>query len=98
MSEKNEPPVKQPLDERYSLRTYDGLLMATEDLFNRYLVPSSSPVTLEEIKGASTLLREARGILDSRRRANPKTESAEESSAALELTASGPFKMFQGGK
>ena len=95
-----EDSVNHVVDERYSLQPYDGLLMATEDLFNRYLLPSMNPVSLEEIKGASTLLREARGILDSRRRNEValRGKVADDAKHDFELNASGPFSVFQGGK
>lgn len=89
---------QQAIDERYSLQTYDGLLHATEDLFNRYMVPCKNPVDVEQIKGASVLLREARGILDSRRRSNPKPAASEEDEErSFDLTPTGPFAVFQGG-
>ncbi|QDP54544.1 MAG: hypothetical protein Unbinned2514contig1000_36 [Prokaryotic dsDNA virus sp.] len=96
MSKKDKNDIPQAIDERYSLQTYDGLLHATEDLFNRYMVPCRNPVDVDQIKGASVLLREARGILDSRRRSAPATPSVEKEK--IELTASGPFSVFQGGK
>ena len=86
------------LDERYSLKTYDGLLLATEDLFNRYLIPSDNQIELDQVKGASVLLREARGILDSQRRAKPKAPSGAQEERAFSLNAAGPFSVFQGGK
>lgn len=86
------------IDERYSLQTFDGLLKTTEDLFNRYLVPCANPIELEEVKGAAILLREARGILDSRRRANAaKVLDVEDDRTDFKINAAGPFNVFQGG-
>lgn len=95
---KKDKTAQQSIDERYSLQSYDGLLHATEDLFNRYMVPNRNPVDAEQIKSASILLREARGILDSRRRANPKPAAAEDDKErTFDLTPNGPFAVFQGG-
>lgn len=85
------------IDERYSLETYDGLLKATEDLFNRYIIPCVNSIEIEEVKGAAILLREARGILDSKRRAKSKVVDVDDSKAEFSINAAGPFSVFQGG-
>lgn len=93
MGKKNEGVI----DERYSLQSYDGLIKATEDLFNRYMIPCSNAIDADQVKGAAVLLREARGILDSRRRANAAKVPDVEDKVEFNISAAGPFSVFQGG-
>ena len=100
MSKKKTPDQSdavEVIDERYSLETYDGLLKATEDLLNRYLLPCANFVEANQVKTVAVLLREARGILDSQRRANAAKVLDDDKKGDFQINAAGPFSVFQGG-
>lgn len=65
------------IDDRYTLHTFQGQRSAVQDLFVKYI---DGQVDHEVIKGATTLIREARMILqaelqEGKRRTNPATEN-----------------------
>ena len=76
------------IDDRYSLHSFKGQRSAVQDLFIKYL---QGEVDHEIIKGATTLIREARMILlaefqEEKRKTNPAMKPPKKTT-----TPNGPF-------
>ena len=75
------------IDDRYSLHSFEGQRSAVQDLFIKYI---EGKVDHEIVKGATTLIREARMILqaelqDDKKRINPAMQTK------TKPTPNGPF-------
>lgn len=77
------------IDDRYSLHTFQGQRSAVQDLFVKYI---DGKVDHEIVKGATTLIREARMILQAENQENKtKTNPAMQTKQKVTTTPNGPF-------
>ena len=76
------------IDERLSLNTYKGQRAAVQDLFQQYI---GGEIDHEIVKGATTLIREARLILQAEKAEDKKATPVQVNSIKTKPTPHGPF-------
>lgn len=94
--------TRDPLDERVTLRTFDGQLTATEELLRRYMNKELNEVSVDT---ACKIIGLSRQVLNDEKRwgaggegggRNPATGAAGASQAGV--TPDGPFAVVSGGR
>ena len=76
------------IDERLDLQTFRGQRKAVQDLFLKFL---GEEINFETVRGATTLIREARMILQAEMTTTPKENPAMKKKITDNITPNGPF-------
>tara|TARA_Y100001963_G_scaffold142103_1_gene211162 strand:- start:126 stop:383 length:258 start_codon:yes stop_codon:yes gene_type:complete len=76
------------IDERLDLQTFKGQRTAVQDLFIKFL---GAEIDSETVRGATTLIREARMILQAEMTTTPKENPAMKKNMTESITPNGPF-------
>lgn len=76
------------IDERLNLQTFKGQRVAVQDLFIRFL---GEEIDSDTVRGATTLIREARMILQAELTTTLKENPAMKKTIAENITPNGPF-------
>lgn len=76
------------IDERLNLQTFKGQRVAVQDLFIRFL---GEEIDSDTVRGATTLIREARMILQAELTTAMKENPAMKKKITENITPNGPF-------
>tara|TARA_R110000824_G_scaffold35722_6_gene111703 strand:+ start:2622 stop:2879 length:258 start_codon:yes stop_codon:yes gene_type:complete len=76
------------IDKRLDLQTFKGQRTAVQDLFIKFI---DAEIDADTVKGATTLIREARMILQAEMTTTPKENPAMKKSITESITPNGPF-------
>jgi|TARA_R100000458_G_C8239493_1_gene218961 hypothetical protein len=80
--------MKMAIDKRLDLQTFKGQRIAVQDLFIKFL---GAEIDNETVRGATTLIREARMILQAELTTTPKENPAMKKKVTDSITPNGPF-------